>query len=238
MALHVALALPRTGAAAGPDRRQPRDRRRGRPRRAGRGRRAARRRGRDDDDRGLRASAGPRPPVLADQPPGQAAVDAAAAAQHPGRPGRGAARAGHRARCRRCGSAWRTGAPGRAVVGERDAKFRAIAEQMAAALAGRACTWWPGAGHAVHLEAPEAVAAVIAARATAPSTSRAGRRPDPGPPGGAIEPRDAGQRIRAVGEQPQRGQPAGPSGLRSPRPRAARRRSRAGPSSVEARYTS
>jgi 2-succinyl-6-hydroxy-2,4-cyclohexadiene-1-carboxylate synthase len=40
------------------------------------------------------------------------------------------------------------------VVGERDTKFRAIAERM-----GFPTVVVPGAGHAVHLEAPEAVAA-------------------------------------------------------------------------------
>ena len=48
------------------------------------------------------------------------------------------------------------------VVGERDAKFRAIASEMAARLPDAPVVVVPGAGHAVHLEAPEAVAAVIA----------------------------------------------------------------------------
>jgi 2-succinyl-6-hydroxy-2,4-cyclohexadiene-1-carboxylate synthase len=47
------------------------------------------------------------------------------------------------------------------VVGERDEKFRAIATQMAPALPDGAVVVVPGAGHAVHLEAPAAVAAVI-----------------------------------------------------------------------------
>jgi pimeloyl-ACP methyl ester carboxylesterase len=49
------------------------------------------------------------------------------------------------------------------VVGERDAKFQAIAEAMAAALPVARVQVVEGAGHAVHLEAPEAVAEVIAA---------------------------------------------------------------------------
>ncbi len=49
------------------------------------------------------------------------------------------------------------------VVGERDAKFQAIAEQMAGALAAARVHVVAGAGHAVHLEAPVAVAEVIAA---------------------------------------------------------------------------
>jgi 2-succinyl-6-hydroxy-2,4-cyclohexadiene-1-carboxylate synthase len=49
------------------------------------------------------------------------------------------------------------------VVGERDAKFRATAERMAAALPDARLHVVPGTGHAVHLEAPEAVAEIIAA---------------------------------------------------------------------------
>jgi 2-succinyl-6-hydroxy-2,4-cyclohexadiene-1-carboxylate synthase len=48
------------------------------------------------------------------------------------------------------------------VVGERDQKFREIAARMAAAAPGTQVVVVPGAGHAVHLEAPEQVAAVIA----------------------------------------------------------------------------
>ena len=48
------------------------------------------------------------------------------------------------------------------VVGERDAKFRVTAEQMAARLPRAQVTVVAGAGHAVHLEDPAAVAAIIA----------------------------------------------------------------------------
>jgi 2-succinyl-6-hydroxy-2,4-cyclohexadiene-1-carboxylate synthase len=48
------------------------------------------------------------------------------------------------------------------VVGERDEKFRAIAERMTAVLVAGRLHVVPGTGHAVHLEAPEAVAEVIA----------------------------------------------------------------------------
>lgn len=48
------------------------------------------------------------------------------------------------------------------VVGERDQKFRAIAERMAAALPAGRLHVVAGAGHAVHLEDPAAVAAIIA----------------------------------------------------------------------------
>jgi 2-succinyl-6-hydroxy-2,4-cyclohexadiene-1-carboxylate synthase len=49
------------------------------------------------------------------------------------------------------------------VVGERDQKFRAIAVQMQATLPDARLHVVPGAGHAVQLEAPEAVAALLAA---------------------------------------------------------------------------
>ena len=49
------------------------------------------------------------------------------------------------------------------VVGERDEKFRATAERMAERIANACIVIVPGAGHAVHIEAPELVAQVIAA---------------------------------------------------------------------------
>lgn len=48
------------------------------------------------------------------------------------------------------------------VVGERDLKFADIARRMAGALPRAELVVVPGAGHAVHLEAPAAVAAIIA----------------------------------------------------------------------------
>jgi 2-succinyl-6-hydroxy-2,4-cyclohexadiene-1-carboxylate synthase len=54
------------------------------------------------------------------------------------------------------------GMPVALVVGERDEKFRAIAAEMAVALPDAEIVKVPGAGHAVHLEAPGVVAAVIA----------------------------------------------------------------------------
>jgi 2-succinyl-6-hydroxy-2,4-cyclohexadiene-1-carboxylate synthase len=48
------------------------------------------------------------------------------------------------------------------VVGERDEKFREVAERMAAALPAARVHVVPGAGHAVHLENPPAVADIIA----------------------------------------------------------------------------
>jgi len=48
------------------------------------------------------------------------------------------------------------------IVGEHDQKFRATAERMAAALPAARLHVVAGAGHAVHLEDPAAVAAIIA----------------------------------------------------------------------------
>jgi len=48
------------------------------------------------------------------------------------------------------------------VVGERDAKFRGIAERMAAALPDARLHVIPGAGHAVQLEAPDAIVELLA----------------------------------------------------------------------------
>jgi pimeloyl-ACP methyl ester carboxylesterase len=47
------------------------------------------------------------------------------------------------------------------VVGERDEKFSAIAFQMAGAIEHSEVVVVAGAGHAVHLEAPAAVAEAI-----------------------------------------------------------------------------
>ena len=47
------------------------------------------------------------------------------------------------------------------AAGERDAKFRALAERMAAALPDARLVTIPGAGHAAQLEQPEAVAALL-----------------------------------------------------------------------------
>lgn len=52
--------------------------------------------------------------------------------------------------------------PVRLVAGERDAKFRAIAERMAEALPAADLHVVPGAGHAVQLEAPRALAEILA----------------------------------------------------------------------------
>ena len=47
------------------------------------------------------------------------------------------------------------------VVGERDSKFRAVADEMAGRLRDARVVVVPGAGHAVHLEAPVEVARAI-----------------------------------------------------------------------------
>jgi 2-succinyl-6-hydroxy-2,4-cyclohexadiene-1-carboxylate synthase len=57
------------------------------------------------------------------------------------------------------------GCPVDLIVGERDAKFQAIAADMAAALPAAQVHVVGGAGHAVHLEDPRAVAEVIAGAA-------------------------------------------------------------------------
>ncbi len=51
--------------------------------------------------------------------------------------------------------------PAVVVCGERDAKFRALGEQLVDGLPDAELVVVPGAGHAVHLEAPEAVAAAV-----------------------------------------------------------------------------
>jgi 2-succinyl-6-hydroxy-2,4-cyclohexadiene-1-carboxylate synthase len=48
------------------------------------------------------------------------------------------------------------------VVGERDQKFRQIAQRMAEAIGDVELLVVPGVGHAVHLESPERVASIIA----------------------------------------------------------------------------
>jgi 2-succinyl-6-hydroxy-2,4-cyclohexadiene-1-carboxylate synthase len=49
------------------------------------------------------------------------------------------------------------------VVGERDEKFRGVAERMASALPDARVVVVPGAGHAAHLEAPDAVVELLVA---------------------------------------------------------------------------
>jgi 2-succinyl-6-hydroxy-2,4-cyclohexadiene-1-carboxylate synthase len=53
------------------------------------------------------------------------------------------------------------------LVGERDAKYRKVAERMVAALPAADLLVVPGTGHAVHLEAPEIVAQAIGEAASA-----------------------------------------------------------------------
>jgi 2-succinyl-6-hydroxy-2,4-cyclohexadiene-1-carboxylate synthase len=56
--------------------------------------------------------------------------------------------------------------PATLVVGERDAKYRKLAERMAAAMPRAELLIVPATGHAVHLEAPEIVAEAIAQTAS------------------------------------------------------------------------
>lgn len=63
------------------------------------------------------------------------------------------------------------------VVGERDARFRGIAAEMGGRLPAARVLTVPGAGHAVHLERPDAVAEALVAAAGLAADSR--RRRDP-----------------------------------------------------------
>jgi len=106
-------------------------------------------------------------PVLADQPP---AVRAAAHAERLRSTPDGLAAALRGLGTGALPSLWdrlgEVAIPVDLVVGERDAKFRATAERMAAALPAARVRIVAGAGHAVHLEDPAAVAAIIAERRT------------------------------------------------------------------------
>jgi len=53
-------------------------------------------------------------------------------------------------------------APTTVLAGERDAKFTALGERLAATLPAARLRVVPGAGHRLHLEAPDAVAAALA----------------------------------------------------------------------------
>jgi 2-succinyl-6-hydroxy-2,4-cyclohexadiene-1-carboxylate synthase len=104
-------------------------------------------------------------PVLADQPP---EVLAAAHADRLRNQPAGLARALRGLGTGALPSLWdRFGdvtMPVALVVGERDEKFSVIAAQMASALPDAELVLVPGAGHAVHLEAPGAVVAAIRGR--------------------------------------------------------------------------
>lgn len=104
-------------------------------------------------------------PVLAGQPP---AVLAAAQADRLRNDPAGLARALRGLGTAALSSLWerlpRIVVPVTLIVGERDEKFRAIAADMATKLPDAKVIVVPGAGHAVHLEAPDAVAALVAAR--------------------------------------------------------------------------
>jgi 2-succinyl-6-hydroxy-2,4-cyclohexadiene-1-carboxylate synthase len=103
-----------------------------------------------------------RTPVLAGQPP---AVAAAVHADRLRNRPAGLARALRGLGTGALPSLWgrlpQIATPVALVVGESDAKFTAIASRMAQALPAAEVIGVPGAGHAVHLEAPEGVARVI-----------------------------------------------------------------------------
>ncbi len=107
-------------------------------------------------------------PVLAGQPP---AVAAAVHADRLRNQPAGLAGALRGLGTGALGSLWdrlhEISAPVTLIVGERDHKFRTIATTMATALPTASVEVIPGAGHAVHLEAPERVAALIAQQSPA-----------------------------------------------------------------------
>jgi 2-succinyl-6-hydroxy-2,4-cyclohexadiene-1-carboxylate synthase len=104
-----------------------------------------------------------RTPVLAGQPP---AVAASVHADRLRNTTAGLARALRGLGTGKLASLWeRLGEldlPVTLIVGERDARFRAVAEEMARLLPDPEIVIVPRAGHAVHLEAPAAVARSIA----------------------------------------------------------------------------
>ena len=103
-------------------------------------------------------------PLFAGMPRGVADAGATRTAVRNTRagPGGGAARARHGRHAAALGPARRArDARSTLVVGERDAKFRAIAERMAAALPTARLLVVAGAGHAAHLEAPDAIVELL-----------------------------------------------------------------------------
>ncbi|MGH2856050.1 MAG: alpha/beta fold hydrolase [Solirubrobacteraceae bacterium] len=105
-----------------------------------------------------------RTPVLADQPPEVAAAAHVDRLRNPSTAGLAAALRG--LGTGRLPSLWERlqeiAIPVTLVVGERDRRFAAIAERMAAALRDASVVCVEGAGHAAHLEAPAALAAALA----------------------------------------------------------------------------
>jgi 2-succinyl-6-hydroxy-2,4-cyclohexadiene-1-carboxylate synthase len=55
------------------------------------------------------------------------------------------------------------------LVGEHDAKFRALGTRLASLLPAASCEVIPGAGHCVHLERPAATADAVARWVRAPN---------------------------------------------------------------------
>ncbi len=162
---------------------------------------------------------------------------------------RGAARAWAPGRCRRCGSGWGSCAmPVDLIVGERDEKFRGDRlREMAGGSPEAQVDVVPGAGHAVHLEAPGVSRRCGRAVMRVSAGSERWRHVAVPVQQAVAEPRAAGSGDRAA-----RGAAAGPArsanspSVASPQARpgpstAAACRAAAipsGPSSVEARYTS
>ena len=131
---------------------------------AGRGRRRARRPHRGDRDRRVRARMGRAAAVRGHAARGGGARRRRPAAQHRGRARRGAARARHGRDAAAVGPAGRARRPrrprGRGARREVPRDRRADGGGDPAA---RDSTSWPAPGHAVHLEAPDAVVELLAA---------------------------------------------------------------------------
>jgi 2-succinyl-6-hydroxy-2,4-cyclohexadiene-1-carboxylate synthase len=104
-------------------------------------------------------------PVLAGQPPAvSAAVDADRRRNQPAGLARALRGLGTGALPPLSERLGELGVPVTLVVGERDEKFSAIAGEMARGLSDASVVAVPGAGHAVHLEAPARVAELIATK--------------------------------------------------------------------------
>ncbi len=110
------------------------------------------------------------------------------------------------------------------IAGERDTKFTALADEMARLIPDATVMIVPGAGHAVHLERPDAVVEILLAMTrTVPvdyASTRRAREPRTG--GHLHVPTDRRERVGAV-EPAQRRQPAVPVRLHD-RGRVQRRR--------------
>ena len=179
----------------------------GRARRPARGRRAAG--GRDRERRRSRRSRGagrrPRCSPISRRTCGRQSTPTACATRR--RAWRRPCAAWAPARCRRCGTGSASSTcRSTLIVGERDQKFRATAERMAAALPSARLEIVAGAGHAAHLEAPDG-----GGRDHRPYHS-VSPSPSPGPPGAASCPLAAGSGFARSANRPSVASPHARSG--------------------------